>query len=234
MHERQHSSKQAVTDNVHTAKRAAKAYKHAANQLMKTRRRAGVQESVYEGEHDQDERQAEDWHDDAEDFGDASKNHIEAFYDLVEDKLEHDIDEMQQHERDYDWEADVQQAMIGTGRIQAEAEAEAQREEHEDQDQEQGDQQGDQQGAQQGGSHQPEDDDGPDGTHDRADQQKTVTDAPSAPLILRAVGPSTAGATEGFLLTFACVGFLASFALVVVQLGRRPTNQPAREPLLGA
>lgn len=218
MHENEHNMKREVHDEVDRAKSAADAYKHAARMLETQRRRAGLSESVYEGGFDQDENLAEGWHDEAENHGDAAENHIETFFDAVENKIEHHIDQQNHHDNqdDHDWGDWNQDWDEDEDEDQDEDEDEGENDQQGDQQDDHHDNQGEQQGDQPGNQH---------GDH-------RSTNVASAPLNLRAVGPTAANDSRGFFLTFACVGFLASLAFAV-QMGR-PTNRPASEPLLGA
>lgn len=208
MHERRHEMRQSAHDEARTAETAANAYKHAARVLETQRRHAGLHESVYEGGFDQDEMLSEGWHDEAEDHGDAAKDHINTFFDHVEDKLEHDADQQSQHEsqqqsRENDHEWSIYDH----------SDWEAYHQAHQ-----QSDQQSDQQSATQQ-------------VNNSVNQQSNATDV--APLNLRAAAPNVANDTQGFLLTFGCVGFLLSMAFAV-QMGTRPATSQASEPLLVA
>lgn len=220
IHEFQHFKKREVRELVDDAKASANAYKHAARVLEAARRHAGLHESVYEGGFDHDEGQSEGWHDEAENYGDAADNYIEAFFDAVEGKLEEHA-EHGQEEGDFD--------------------------EHDDQDNDRGNHDNHE--------HNRGNDDNNRGNHDSdaaaaepasasnatdAQQDDDATSAPatddqqdvaSSAVSLRAVAQNPGNAGQGFLLTFACIGFLASMAFAV-QMQSRRTRSQAKEPLL--
>lgn len=233
MHEKQHHRKQLVHEQVRRAKTAANEYKHVARELETQRHHAGLPESVYEGGYDHDERLAEGWHDEAENYGDAAENHIESFFDMVEGKIEQHIDEQRNQQRrgdqedqeDQDWDQD----------------------EDEDQHGEQSDQHANQRVNQRGGSQQGGSQQG--GSEQRRSQQHgsqqqvgsgspdvvpTSADMPAtAAWNLRAVAPNSQNDTHGFILTFACIGFLGAM-VVAAHLESRSMRSQASEPLLGA
>jgi len=210
LHERQHARKQEVDEEVHAAKTAANAYKHAARALETQRRHAGLHESFYESAWDHDENLAEGWHDEAENNGDAADDYIEAFYDAVADKIEK----------------------------RAEAEQSAMERAMDQQDHQ--DQQGNRGApAPAPDDHQDQQDDNdapaPAPASGPAPSTPDVVNAVNAPLSnalnLRAVAQNQRKDGQGVLMTFACIGFLASMAFAV-QMQRHPTRSPAREPLL--
>lgn len=232
MHERQHERKHAVHEVVDAAKAAANAYKQAARVLEAQRRHAGLPESVYEAGYNHDEGLSEGWHDEAENYGDAAENHIEAFFDAVEDKIEVHVDQQRRSQREHSEEGDFGE--------QEEQPQQDHRDDHQDdhQDNHRDDQHDDQHDNRQ-------DDQAPasipataapahvsddtDVVRHNMDQQSTVV--ASTELNLRAVAQSPRNDGQGFLLTFACIGFLASMAFAV-QMQSRPTLSQAREPLL--
>lgn len=204
MDERQQARKQAARGQVQTAKSAANAYKHAARELETQRRHAGLPEHVYEGGFDVDEGQSEGWHDEAENYGDYTENHIEEFYDRVEGKIEQHAEREREHEE------------------QRHEEEENRR--YEDHYRRQYDPHYDQQD---------DDHQGGNATRNHTDQQSNAVNLASTALNLRAVASNPSNGPQGFLLTFAFIGFLASMAFAV-QMQSRPTRSPAQEPLLGA
>jgi len=223
MHERQHASRQNCSVQLHAAKTAANAYKHDARLLEAARRHAGLSERVYEGGFQHDEGQSEGWHDEAENYGDACEDHIEAFFEAVEGKIEEHADHDQQDNQQDDQQGDQQGGAGGwqhyipggvSQYIPGDAPTTAP------------DQQGDQQGDQQDDRH---DSDAP--APAPAPAPNDQEDVASFALNLRAVAQSPRNAGQGLLLTFACIGFLASMAFAV-QMQSRRTRSPAREPLL--
>lgn len=262
MHEHQHAGKQAVDEEVDIAKAAANAYKHAARVLETQRRHAGLPESVYEGGFDHDEGLSEGWHDEAENYGDSAENHIEAFFDKVEDKIERHVDQQRDQQRDHEEheESDFDdQDREDDREDDHEDDHEDHHEDHHEdqQDDHQDDHRDDQQDhapapAPASASAAPapavviiNDRNQPDvainntdqqSTRvviDNSDQRSTAVDVASTALNLRAVAQNPRSDGQGFLLTFACIGFLASMAFAV-QMQRRPTRSQATEPLLSA